>query len=224
MLYVPILAQAAGRQEAQVGPVANILEGCWTHVTGLSWAEAVVAIAFGLILLAHGWRIHKMLVVISFGLIGMLLGILIGARVGSQLWGAIAGMAVLAFVSVPLMQWGISLLGAIAGGILAAGLWHAVNLPEKYILAGALVGIVAGGMISFIVVKAAVMLFTSFEGAVLIVLGALSLLGRYPQTSDRTEEMYFEQKWVFPLLLILVTAIGIYVQAKFNKGGDGGKK
>ncbi|HSV27064.1 MAG TPA: hypothetical protein VLH60_04145, partial [Sedimentisphaerales bacterium] len=135
--------------------------------------------------------------------------------------GAVIGMFVLGFLSIPLMQFGISILGAIAGGVLATGLWYAVNLPEQYVLAGTLIGIVAGGMISFIVVKAAVMLFTSLQGAILISAGVLALLAEWSETSVRTEEIFFAQRWFFPAMLAFFTVAGIYIQARFNTGNTG---
>ena len=49
-----------------------------------------------------------------------------------------------------LMRWPVSVLGAVMGGALTAGIWYACELPEQYIWAGALIGIVAGGIISFV--------------------------------------------------------------------------
>jgi hypothetical protein len=232
MSYLPILAATATRNASAANggnetAVTNAVDYCWTQILALSWVEAVIAIAFGMILLFHGWRIYKMLVVISFAMIGLFLGMLIGAKAGSALLGAVVGMVLLGFVAMPLMQWGISILGAIAGGVLTATFWYAANLPDKYILAGALIGIIAGGMISFIVVKAAVMLFTSLQGAMFVILGALALLAVWDQTAVKIKEIFFEQRWFFPALLAVVTAAGIYIQTKFNKGGGdaiGGKK
>jgi len=68
------------------------------------------------------------------------------------IWGLI-GLGLMAILSVPLMRWAVSILGAIAGAILASGIWYACELNEQYILAGAIIGIVAGDMISFIVFK-----------------------------------------------------------------------
>jgi len=224
MFHIPIIAQAtAGQNGSAAVPetaLSSIIENCWTHVTSLSWFQAVIAIAFGAILLFHGWRIYKMLVVISFALLGLFLGMLAGERVGSPLWGAVIGMLVLGFLAIPLMQWAISILGAIAGGILGASFWYAGNLPDKYVLAGALIGIVAGGMISFIVIKAAVILFTSLQGAILVAAGVLALLADWQQTAARTRDVFFEQRWFVPVLLAIITALGVYMQAKFNKGGD----
>ena len=232
MFNLPMLAATVSRHTSSANKggdtaVFNTVDYCWTKITGLTWVEAVIVIAFGLILLFHGWRIYKMLVVISFAMIGLFLGKLLGEKAGAPLVGAIIGMAAMGFVSIPLMQWGISILGAIAGGVLTASFWYAGELPDKYILAGALIGVIAGGMISFIVVKAAVTLFTGLEGAIFVVLGALALLAAWEQSATKIESIYYEQKWFVPALLAVITAMGIYIQMKFNKGGGdggGGKK
>ena len=98
-----------------------------------------------------------------------------------------------------------------------AAVWYAVGLPEQYILAGALIGIVAGGMISFIIFKIAVMLFTSFQGGVLIIAGCLALLYLHPQTTGQVERLVMEDKWFLPVLLFIPTIAGIFLQNKLIK-------
>ena len=115
----------------------------------------------------------------------------------------------------------MSILGAVAGGILTAGLWYACKLPEQYIWAGGLVGVVAGGMISFIVFKIAVMLFTSLGGGVLVVTGALALLYQYESIqeppTERVMELFYNHNWFVPVLLLVPTIIGIAVQNKLGE-------
>ncbi len=216
-----ILAQAAARSSSEpVFRVQTVLDSLWGQVTTLSWLQAVIAISFGVVYLLYGWRIFRVVVVICFGLAGLFAGIEIGARFDSEVLGGVAGLVLLAGASIPLMRWAVSLLGAIAGGIITSGLWYAFELPEKYILAGALIGIIAGGMISFIIFKAAVMLFTSFGGGVLIVTGLLSLVYRYESIQDPPTEtirtMLYTHHWFLPALLIAPTIIGIIVQNKFG--------
>jgi len=222
-----ILAQAAARSSSEpVFRVQTVLDSLWGQVTTLSWLQAVIAISFGVLYLLYGWRIFRAMVVICFGLVGLFAGIKIGARFGSEILGGIAGLVILAGASIPLMRWAVSLLGAIAGGIITSGLWYAFELPEKYILAGALIGIIAGGMISFIVFKVAVMLFTSFGGGVLIVTGLLALVHLYESvqtsssgtvTTETVKTMLYNHQWFLPALLLAPTLIGIIVQNKFIK-------
>jgi len=221
MEYLTILAQATEHPAEPVFSMQIVLDSIWEQVTTLSWLQAVIAISFGIVYLLYGWRIFKVLVVICFGLVGLFAGIKIGSRFNSEIVGGIIGLSVLVGVSVPLMRWAVSILGAVAGGILTASIWYAFELPEKYILAGAIIGIVAGGMISFIVFKIAVMLFTSLGGGVLIVTGMLALFYRYESIqappTESVRAMLYNHHWFVPVLLLAPTFIGIIVQNKFIK-------
>ena len=218
---VTILAQAvdtaySGAAEEAVVP----MESFWNYITTLNRAEAVTFISFGVVCLMYGWRVFKILVVICFALLGVFLGVSVTDKIvglNNRLVGGLVGMGLLGILSIPLMRWAVSILGAIAGGILTSGIWYASGLPEQYIWAGALIGMVAGGMISFIVFKVAVILFSSLSGACLIVVGSLAILYMHPATSVRLEEILFTKKWFLPTLLMAPTLIGLVLQNKFVK-------
>ncbi len=218
---VTILAQAveaAGPEAAEEAIVPMDL--FWTQITSLGLLEALTFISFGAVCLVYGWRVFKMLVVISFGLLGLLLGITVSDKISggdSQILGGLIGLGLLAALSVPLMRWAISILGAVAGGILTSGIWYACGLTETYIWAGALIGIIAGGMISFIIFKVAVILFSSLGGSGLMATGILALLYLYPQTTEKVEELIFTQKWFLPTMLMAPTLLGVILQNKFVK-------
>jgi hypothetical protein len=219
-----ILAQVA-ETASETSPAAEgtivPVDSIWEYVTSLNLLEALTFISFGSVCLLYGWRVFKVLVVISFGLIGLYLGILAAQRINgqqSEVLGALIGLGLFAAVSVPLMRWAVSILGAAAGGILTSGLWIACQLPEQHWWAGGLVGIVAGGMISFIVFRIAVMLFSSFGGSALVVVGVLALLHQYSQTTEQVREIFFNTKWFLPVALLIPTAFGVILQHKFIKG------
>ena len=218
---VTILAQAVETASAQAAEEAVVpIETFWAYITSLNLVEAITFMSFGVVCLFYGWRVFKILVVISFALLGLFLGISVTDKIvglNSQFWGGLVGMVLLAVLSVPLMKWAVCLLGAVAGGILSSGIWYASGLTERYILAGALIGMVAGGMISFIIFKVAVILFSSLGGSCLIVVGFLALLYIYPQTSERVEEIIFTKKWFLPTILMAPTLIGVVLQNKFVK-------
>jgi len=192
----------------------------WEQIIALNLVEALTFVCFGVVCVFYGWRVFKILVTISFALIGLFVGVWINRLLigGNEMWLGIISMALFAFFSVTLMRWGVSVLGAAAGGILGGGVWYAVGLPEQYILAGALVGVVAGGMISFIVFKIAVMLFTSLSGSGLIAVGILAIICQRLGAAERVEELVFTQKWFLPVVLLAPTAAGIILQNYFVKG------
>jgi len=234
MDYTYVLAEAAEAsksiklEDVDIVPINFI----WEQITALSWLQAVIAISFGVVWLVYGWRIFKILVVISFALLGLYLGITVSQQLVSpgeanhtEVWAGVIGLALLAFVSVPLMKWCVCILGAVAGGTLTAGLWYAFGFPQLYIWAGGAIGIIAGGMISFIVFKAAVMLFSSLGGGAITLVGALALLHLYetkviePSTT-RIHDMIFDHQWFLPVALLIPTIIGIITQNKLIKRSD----
>ena len=217
---VTILAQtletAGLTTQGKVVPV----ELFWNQVTSLELLEALTFISFGVVCLFYGWRVFKILVVISFALIGLMVGVYTNQRLigGSGVWMGIIAMVLFAVFSVPMMRWGVSILGAAAGGILTGGAWYALRLPEQYIWAGGLVGVIAGGMISFIIFKNAVLLVTSFGGSVLVVVGALAIMYDYMSATVDVQQLLFTQKWFLPAALLGPMAVGIFCQNKFIKG------
>jgi hypothetical protein len=203
--------------------VLRALDFIWQQATLLTWLHAVIGISFGIIVLMYGWQIYKALTVIGFGILGLYLGLWIGTQFQKPLPGAIVGCVLLVILAIPLMKWAVAILGAVAGGILAAGIWHSCSLPQEFVWAGGLVGFVAGGMISFVVFKLAVMLFTSLFGTSLIVIGTFALIYRYetfasdPPTTH-LNHLYYGNAWFLPLLLIAGTLLGIILQFGFFKG------
>ena len=216
-----ILAQAtegSGGGKDAILPMQMV----WTQITSLSLIEALTFISFGIVCLFYGWRVFKVLVVISFALIGLGIGVwanevLVG---GNKVWFGIICMVLFSYFSIHLMRWGVSALGAAAGGILTGGGWYAAGLPEQYIWAGAVIGFIAGGMISFIIFKAAVMLFTSFGGSGLVVVGVLAIIYNHMDNVADVESLVFGRKWFLPLMLLVPMGFGMFMQNKFIKGAQ----
>jgi hypothetical protein len=220
-----ILAAAGSQAAKQTSVVPTDL--IWEQISSLTWLQALIAVSFGAVYLFYGWRIFKVLAVVSFGMLGLFAGMRVGEMMNSAnsvLWGGIIGLVILAILSIPLMKWAVSILGAVAGGIITSGLWYACGLPQQYIWAGAIIGIIAGGMISFIVFKISVMLFTSLGGATLIIVGILALFYRYEQ--NKIEPTHFayslvnDYTWFLPVMLIFATFVGMIIQNKLVKGSS----
>jgi hypothetical protein len=220
MTWVWILLTAAAEETAQEGGVLP-LAVMWKYISSLGLVEALTFISFGSVCLFYGWRVFKILVTICFGLLGLFLGVwandqLIG---GNVIWLSLICTIFFAILSIPFMRWGVTLLGALSGGILTAGVWLAAGLPDQYVWAGGLVGFIAGGMISFIVFKVAVILFTSLGGSTLTVVGILAILYRYilAGRNEQFEQFVFANQWFLPALLLIPMGFGIFLQNRFSK-------
>lgn len=211
------LALVAAQQPAQQDNTP--LKIVWEHISKLDLIEALTFISFGAVCLFYGWRIFKILVTICFGLVGLGVGVWINDQLvaGNVVWLAMFSVVVFAIFSIPLMRWGVTVLGAVSGGILTAGVWLAVGLPQQYVWAGGLVGLIAGGMISFIVFKIAVILFTSLGGSTLMTVGILAVMYGYMVNRQKLEALVFGYQWFLPAMILLPMAVGIYMQHRLIK-------
>jgi hypothetical protein len=217
VIWILLVAAAEETAQRQVVP----LDVMWKYISSLGLVEALTFISFGSVCLFYGWRVFRILVTICFGLLGLGLGVWANQRLiaGNVIWLSLICSIFFAVLSVPFMRWGVTFLGAISGGILTAGVWLAAGLPEEYVWAGGLVGLIAGGMISFIVFKIAVILFTSLGGSTLMVVGILAIIYRYIAGGDGERLQVFAEanQWFVPTLLLVPMAIGIYLQNKLSK-------
>ncbi len=220
MDYLTVFAVAAENGSEVSNETVAPVDAMWELVTGMGLMEALMFIAFGSVCLFYGWRVFKVLVVIAFSLIGMAAGIAVASKISgldNKVVAGVVGMGLLAAIAVPLMRHAVAILGAVAGGAMTAGLWYAFNLTDKYIWAGALIGVIAGGMISFIIFKIAVILFTSLGGSGLMVVGMFALLYLYPLTNEEITSLVNEKRWFVPVAFIVPTILGIIIQNKLVK-------
>jgi hypothetical protein len=216
ILQSVLIAPAQAGQQTQPALPFDVL---WQHVTTLDLIEALTFISFGTVWLFYGWRIFKVLVTISFGLLGMVLGIWANQQLidGNSFWLGLICTVFFAVLSVPFMRWGVSVLGAVSGAILTAGAWMALGLPREYIWAGGLIGLISGGMISFIIFKIAVILFTSLGGSVLLAVGALAIICHHLMSQAEFKTFLLQNQWFLPAMVLAPMAIGAFLQNKFIK-------
>lgn len=210
----------APAQSGQQAGSATPFDTLWQHVTTLDLVEALTFISFGVVWLFYGWRIFKILVTICFGMLGLVVGIWANQQLidGNSFWLGLICAVFFAVLSVPFMRWGVSALGAISGAVLTAGATLALGLhDQKLILAGAIIGLVAGGMISFIIFKIAVILFTSLGGSVLVAVGGLAVMCHHLMSQDEFRTFVTRNPWFVPAIVLIPMAIGVFLQNKFIK-------
>jgi hypothetical protein len=73
-------------------------------------------------------------------------------------------------------------------------------------------------MISFIIFKVAVILFTSLGGSVLLSVGILAVLYGYMVNRGRLETLVFDYPWFLPAMVLGPMVLGIYLQYRLSKG------
>lgn len=195
--------------------------------------QAFALAACGVVYLVYGWKIFKLLVIANAATLGVLLGYRLGMMAQGQNTPIIAGIAgglLLAALAWPLMKYAISLMGGLAGSFLGYSVWHYVanilNRPEinEHAWAGALIGLITLGLLAFVIFRIVVMIFTSFQGSLMCVSGALALLLKSEQVSQDIRNALAKDSHLLPILIAVPAVIGLALQQAACSAKTGKKK
>jgi hypothetical protein len=192
----------------------------------MGWVIASIFVVTGLVCLLQGYKLYKWVVI----LLALTLGGAVGYKLGQQIQAEVivAGCAavLLAVVAWPFMKYAVALAGGLAGAFIGANAWTglaqqisqttSVDLSPDAYWAGALMGIILFGMMSFILFELSVVLFTSVSGSVLAVLGILALLLQVPAWREAIGKSLEAHPLVIPLLVIVPAVIGLVIQQSFG--------
>lgn len=201
---------------------ADLLQWC----ERMGPAEAAILLIGGVVYLLFGWYLFKTLVTLNAALLGGFVGARIGSHAGSAVAGFCVGGFVCAAITWPLMKYAVAVMGGVFGALLGASIWRAVGLEPTLCWAGALVGLVGFGLLSFIIFKGSVMMYTSLQGSVMLIFGILGLVYKYQSVAPRVTENMSSQQYLLPLAIFIPALLGlIYQQTQFGQAeAAGGKK
>jgi hypothetical protein len=94
--------------------------------------------------------------------------------------------------------------------------------------AGALTGLILFGLLSFILFRGSVMMYTSLQGSVMLVFGILGLIYKYQSIAPTVTDKMTLKPFLLPLTIFVPALLGVvYQQTQFagaEAGGGGGKK
>lgn len=169
-------------------------------------------VAAGLGLMLFGWRMWKICVLISFGLIGVVAtAYLIGSSPNQVLFAACGGLA-LAFAAYHPAKHAVALLG----GVIAAFVAHLYLLMfnlEPGTLWGLTGAIMVGGTAYSVINRRRIVIFvTAFIGAVLLVSGVASWALAFPGFFSTVRYLAERSMIVIPFILLVPTAMSCFYQ------------
>lgn len=200
----------------------------------LSWAEhmrpgeAAILLIAGAIYLLFGYLIFKALVTLNAAVVGGFIGAMIGEKGGSMFAGAIAGACLAGAATWPLMKYAVALMGGIFGTLLGASLWRQWGVDPSLTWAGALIGLIFFGLLSFIVYKGSVMMYTSLQGSVMLIFGILGLIYKYKEIAPSVTANMTAKSFLLPLFIFVPAILGLIYQHHNNTAeaaaAGGGKK
>lgn len=188
----------------------DLLQWCQTMGPG----TAAVLVLAGIVYLVFGVQIFRALVTLNAACVGIWLGGFIGQKTGTQHAGTlmIAGGITFAAIAWPLMKWAVAIMGGVYGALLGASIWRALELPPELGWSGGLIGMISFGLLSFILFRGSIMMYTALQGAVMLVLGLLGLLFEYPQLGPKILEQTAARPFLLPLCIFIPALLGLIYQ------------
>jgi hypothetical protein len=187
-----------------------------TACQNLGPGEACLLVLLGIVYLMFGYSIFKALVTLNAMAAGAYLGALLGKSSNAMAAGAFIGAVIAAAITFPLMKYAIMVMGGIFGAALGASLWRQASLQPDLAWAGALSGLIFFGMLSMIVYRGSVILYTSLQGAVMLVFGVLSLLYKYQGVAPDVTAIFSKRAFILPTVVLVPALVGLlYQQSRF---------
>ena len=174
------------------------------------WAGIFVTV--GLLSVINGYRWHKWIVITVAFLSGMALGFVMSKSMESNLIVAACFGVLTAVIAWPLMKYAIAACGGLAGAFVGANVWSIINMPPDTNYAGALIGLVAFGLLSFILYRVVIVAMTCIAGAVVLVIGMVTLLMQVDAWQSALREDFTGNPIILPLIVFVTAVIGFVLQ------------
>ena len=188
----------------------------WCHAAAP--AVAVLLILAGIVYLLFGYSIFRILITVDAALVGCFLGATIGERGGAEVPAAVVGGLLAATAAWPAMKYSVAVVGSLFGATLGCTVWRLFDLDPAFAWSGGLTGLVFFGLLSMILFRGCIMTFTSGQGAVMVVLGVLSLVFKYDEIAPSLANHLEVRPFVLPLTIFVPTLLGfVYQQTMFPK-------
>ncbi len=121
------------------------------------------------------------------------------------------------------MKYAVAICGGLVGAVVGMAAWAYCEQPVSMAWAGGLMGLIVLGMLSFILFKTSIILFTCVQGATMFVLGSAALLIRYTPWSNEVGNSLNHKPVLMPLLVGSIAVLGLLWQHQRHGliGNDG---
>lgn len=184
-----------------------------------------VIFVVGVLCVLYGYRFHKWVVIALAALLGLFIGNILSQQMGKSLIVAIALGILFATIATPMLRWTVAVFGGLTGAFLGANAWTLSNAsPADAKWAGAAMGFIAVALLSFVIFRFVVVLFTSIGGAAMVVLGGITLLMQVPGWEPAIRQGLQSNQHLIPLLVTTAAVAGFVIQeSRVRAAGGGGE-
>ncbi len=185
-------------------------------MTLLRSLDAVVGVPLclaGGALVYAGWRLWPAVALLSFGVVGGLIGQTVSGEMAFNLTWFGGGAVVLMIAGYLLSQFASVALAGIIGGAITMMILEVFRMTGPFMWLGAFLGFAGCGSWAFANRNRVIAIVTSFEGGVLFISGASIMVREVTWLHSFFRSMTAESPFMIGFFLLVPTAIGVLVQA-----------
>lgn len=184
---------------------------------------ASVVMVVGAMCTLNGYKWHKWVVIVLAFFLGLMVGHILSQQMGKSVIVAAALGVLFATIATPMLRWTVAVFGGLTGAFLGANAWILSNAePRNAVWAGACMGFIALALLSFVVFRLVVVLFTSIGGAAMMVLGGITCLMNVPGWDQSIRNSLTMNHHLIPLLVTVAAVGGFVIQESRVRSGAGG--
>ncbi len=185
----------------------------WLNILKHSHSTAGIPLLVGgLGLMLFGWRMWKLCVMASFGLIGAGLGAWLAGPGGDQLSYAIGGGAALGLASYWPAKYAVSLLGGLIGALFVMQSVSAMGFSGSALLIVGGTALMACTAVSHLNRQYVIIIVTAFLGATLLLSGLCVWVMDMPGLWGTLRSMASGSLVVLPFLILVPTVVSAFYQ------------
>jgi hypothetical protein len=196
----------------------------------VTWAQAMgpaiaaILIIAGIIYLLFGYYLYKFLIVLNFALLAAIGGAAVGSRWHAPEIGAVVAALTAGALAWPLMKYAVAIIGGVYGAMLGAALWQGAGLHMDFAWSGATMGLILFGLLSFLLFRGCIILYTALQGSFMFVFGVLGLVCKYPDLADSIARYVTLKPMLVPIAVFVPMVIGLLFQQSNFPAAQPGKK
>jgi len=169
-------------------------------------------LGIGLVFLLLGLRVFKALIMISFGVIGFVLGASLPSAEGLRLVCALLAAVGLALASTISLRVSVAVLAGAWSGVLAMGLLLWLGVGEPLTLLFGIAALVLAVALSLIMYQEVIAYVTSLEGALLFLSGLIVFLSQSRPLWGHIRGLLTDNLIFAPFLMLAGTVTGFVFQ------------
>jgi hypothetical protein len=83
-----------------------------------------------------------------------------------------------------------------------------------------LIGLVGFGMLSFILFRGSIIMYTSLQGSVMLIFGLLGMIYKYQSVGPKVTEGLTLKPMILPIVILISAFIGLVYQQTQHAGGE----